>query len=80
MASETALPKRLRLNPHGKTVRRERIFARLRPGWTYGGIAGEERVTPRRVRQIVSDGAVPPNAGPWSRVGRAASKGHRADW
>ena len=55
MNSETALPKRARLNPYGKALRRERIFARLRLGWTYEDIADEERVTPRRVRQIVSD-------------------------
>jgi predicted transcriptional regulator len=51
----TAHQKRERLNPYGKAVRRERIFARLRLGWTYEDIAGEERVTPRRVRQIVSE-------------------------
>jgi hypothetical protein len=55
MDSETVLPKRARLNPHGKALRRERIFARLRLGWTYEDIAREERVTPRRVRQIVSE-------------------------
>jgi predicted transcriptional regulator len=55
MDSETAVPKRPRLNPYGKALRRERIFARLRMGWTYEDIAGEERVTPRRVRQIVSE-------------------------
>jgi hypothetical protein len=55
MDSETVLPKRPRLNPYGKAVRRERIFARLRLGWTYEDIAGEERVTPRRVRQIVRE-------------------------
>ncbi len=36
-------------------MRRERIFARLRGGWAYEDIAREERVTPRRVRQIVSE-------------------------
>jgi hypothetical protein len=55
MDSGTALPKRARLNPHGKALRRERIFARLRGGWAYDEIAREERVTPRRVRQIVSE-------------------------
>ena len=55
MDNETVLPKRARLNPYGKAVRRERIFARLRLGWTYEDIAGEERVTPHRVRQIVSE-------------------------
>ena len=48
-------PKRAKLNPHGKAVRRERIFERLRGGWAYGAIAREERVTPRRIRQIVSE-------------------------
>jgi len=51
----TLLPKRARLNPYGKALRRERMFARLRLGWTYEDIAREERVTPRRVRQIVSE-------------------------
>ncbi|HKI13717.1 MAG TPA: hypothetical protein VKA12_01660 [Roseiarcus sp.] len=55
MDSRTALPKRARLNPYGKALRRERIFARLRGGWAYDEIAREERVTPRRVRQIVSE-------------------------
>jgi len=55
MDNETALPKRARLNPYGKALRRERIFARLRGGWSYEDIAREERVTPRRVRQIVSE-------------------------
>jgi hypothetical protein len=55
MDSGTALPKRPRLNPYGKALRRERIFARLRGGWAYEDIAREERVTIRRVRQIVSE-------------------------
>ena len=55
MDNGTVLSKRPRLNPYGKALRRERIFARLRLGWTYEDIAGEERVTPRRVRQIVSE-------------------------
>ncbi len=55
MDSRTALPERARLNPYGKALRRERIFARLRGGWAYDEIAREERVTPRRVRQIVSE-------------------------
>ena len=40
MDNETVLPKQARLNPYGKAVRRERIFARLRLGWTYEDIAG----------------------------------------
>jgi hypothetical protein len=55
MDSGTPRPKRPRLNPCGKALRRERIFARLRGGWAYEEIAREERVTPRRVRQIVSE-------------------------
>ena len=50
----TSPPKRPKLNPHGKALRRERIFERLRGGWSYEAIASEERVTPRRIRQIVS--------------------------
>jgi hypothetical protein len=55
MDSPTAPAKRPKLNPHGKALRRERIFERLRGGWTYDAIAGEEGVTPRRIRQIVSE-------------------------
>jgi len=51
----TVLTKRARLNPYGKALRQERIFAWLRLGWTYEDIAREERVMPRRVRQIVSE-------------------------
>jgi hypothetical protein len=40
-----------RLNVLGKAARRKRIFARLREGWAYDEIAGEERVTPERIRQ-----------------------------
>ena len=36
-------------------LQREHIFARLRLGWAYEDIAREERVTTRRVRQIVSE-------------------------
>src|SRR5271155_2887573 len=41
--------------PHGKALRRQRIFARLRMGWVYCDVAREEGVTPRRIRQIVSE-------------------------
>jgi hypothetical protein len=41
-----------RLNVLGKAARRKRIFARLREGWAYDEIAGEERVSAERVRQI----------------------------
>jgi hypothetical protein len=33
----------------------ERIFARLREGWAYDEIPGEERVSAERVRQIVAE-------------------------
>ncbi len=55
MENGTTPRRRLRLNPHGKALRRERIFERLRGGWAYEAIADEEKVTPRRIRQIVSE-------------------------
>jgi hypothetical protein len=51
---QTPTPGR-RLNVLGKAARRKRIFARLREGWAYDEIAGEERVTPERIRQIVAE-------------------------
>jgi hypothetical protein len=51
---QTSEPRR-RLNVLGKAERRKRIFARLREGWAYEEIAGEERVSAERVRQIVSE-------------------------
>jgi hypothetical protein len=51
---QTPTPGR-RLNVLGKAVRRKRIFARLREGWAYDEIAGEERVSPERIRQIVAE-------------------------
>jgi hypothetical protein len=47
-------PKR-RLNVLGKAARRKRIFARLREGWAYDEIAGEERLSAERIRQIVAE-------------------------
>jgi len=44
-----------RLNILGKAARRKRIFARLREGWGYDEIAGEERLSAERIRQIVSE-------------------------
>jgi hypothetical protein len=44
-----------RLGTLGKMQRRKRIFARLREGASYEEIAGEERVTRERIRQIVSE-------------------------
>ena len=38
-----------------KAERRQRIFRRLREGWAYDEIAREERVSPERIRQIVSE-------------------------
>jgi DNA polymerase II large subunit len=46
---------RPRLNVLGKAARRKRIFAKLREGWAYDEIAREERVSPERIRQIVSE-------------------------
>jgi hypothetical protein len=54
-AQTLAEPRRPRLNPYTKALRRERIFANLRVGRSYADIAGEEGVSERRVRQIVSD-------------------------
>jgi hypothetical protein len=51
----TSSPKRQKLNPQGKALRRERIFERLRGGWSYDAIASEEKLTPRRIRQIVTE-------------------------
>jgi hypothetical protein len=51
---ETPTPGR-RLNVLGKAARRKWIFARLREGWAYDEIAGEERVSAERVRQIVAE-------------------------
>ena len=51
---QTPEPRR-RLNVLGKAARRKRIFARLREGWAYDEIAGEERLSAERVRQIVAE-------------------------
>ena len=51
---QTLTPGR-RLNVLGKAARKKRIFARLREGWAYEEIAGEERVSAERIRQIVSE-------------------------
>ena len=55
MDGGTAPAKRPKLNPHGKALRRERIFERVRDGWSYEAIAAEQGVTPRRIRQIISE-------------------------
>jgi hypothetical protein len=51
---QTPEPRR-RLNVLGKAERRKRIFARLREGWAYEEIAGEERLSAERIRQIVAE-------------------------
>jgi hypothetical protein len=55
MDQEMAPPSRRRLNAQGMMLRRRRIFASLREGLSYDEIAGEEGVTARRIRQIVSE-------------------------
>src|ERR1700681_4148165 len=54
MAEDKAPTRRRRLGAHGMMFRRRRIFAQLREGFTYEEIAAEEGVSPRRIRQIVS--------------------------
>lgn len=44
-----------RLAGRGMAERRKRIFARMREGWGYDEIARDERLTARRVRQIVAE-------------------------
>ena len=44
-----------RLTGRGVAERRERIFARMGEGWGYAEIALDERLTARRVRQIVGE-------------------------
>ena len=55
MVQELAPAPRPRLGALGKVQRRKRIFARLREGASYEEIAGEEGVSPERIRQIVSE-------------------------
>jgi hypothetical protein len=52
IASSNARPRR---TARELDIRRDRIFARLLEGQTYGQIAVSEAVTPRRIRQIVQD-------------------------
>ena len=54
MVQEMA-PLRRQLGALGKVQRRKRIFARLREGASYEEIAGDEGVSPERIRQIVSE-------------------------
>src|SRR5580698_10446905 len=51
---QTPTPGR-RLNVLSKAERRQRSFARLREGWAYDEIAGEERISAERIRQIVAE-------------------------
>jgi hypothetical protein len=46
---------RARLTAQAKAAQRTRIFERLREGWSYDEIARQERLTARRVRQIVAE-------------------------
>jgi transcriptional regulator with XRE-family HTH domain len=55
MVEERAPARRRRLGAHGMIFRRRRVFARLREGFTYDEIAGEEGVSSSRIRQIVSE-------------------------
>jgi Sigma-70, region 4 len=55
MEHETVAPKRRRIGAHGMVLRRRRIFARLREGFSYEEIANEEGVSGERIRQIVSE-------------------------
>ena len=55
MDQNIALPPKRRLNAHARILRRARIFARLREGWAYDEIAREEKLTPQRIRQIVTE-------------------------
>jgi hypothetical protein len=55
MIEERAPGRRRRLGAQGMIFRRRRVFARLREGFTYDEIAGEEGVSSARIRQIVSE-------------------------
>jgi DNA-binding CsgD family transcriptional regulator len=55
MVLEMAPASRRRLGAQGMILRRRRIFARLREGWSYEEIASEEGVSRERIRQIVSE-------------------------
>ena len=55
MEQESAPVPKKRLTAIGKAARCKRIFARLNEGFAYDEIAREERLTARRVRQIVTD-------------------------
>lgn len=52
---EITPPKGRRPTAFGRAARAKRIFARLREGWAYDEVAREERLSPQRVRKIVSE-------------------------
>ena len=54
MEQGSAPGEKKQLTAFGKAARTKRIFARLSEGWAYDEIAREERLSARRVRQIVS--------------------------
>jgi hypothetical protein len=56
MENETVPPPKRRVDARGRVLRRERIFARLREGWTYQKIARDEGLTGARIGQIVREG------------------------
>jgi len=56
MENEMVTPPKRRLDARGRVLRRERIFARLREGWTYDKIARDEGLTGARIGQIVREG------------------------
>jgi hypothetical protein len=55
MENEMVPRPKWRLDARGKVLRRERIFARLREGWTYAKIARDEGLTGERIGQIVRE-------------------------
>jgi len=50
--TEQKPPAQKRLTVFGETARRKRTFARPRASWAYDRFACEERLKPRRVREI----------------------------
>ncbi len=50
--TEQKPPAQKRLTVFGETARRKRTFARPRASWAYDRFAREERLKPRRVREI----------------------------
>jgi uncharacterized protein YdbL (DUF1318 family) len=54
MEQESAPGEKKQLTAIAKAARTKRIFARLNEGWAYDEVARDERLSGRRVRQIVS--------------------------